>query len=218
MRNVLFLVMLVFPFRIPAQQHLIPAGTEKNQLVLAVRNASHATLHGVQVAIHSAPEWVIFKTNSVVIDSIPSQAWGDATFEFRVAEQVNDQTATVLLGIRDDHGNFLGSRLITLQAVALPQKTELLPPYPNPANPGATIQYTLRAASHVKLEIYNLLGQRVRLLLNEEKPAGTVMIDWDGRNDQGLLLSSGTYLVHLRIREKGKNNEEQFSSKITIRK
>jgi hypothetical protein len=217
MRKALFLVLLVFPFQIAAQ-HIVTAGTENNQLVLAVRNASHATIRDVQVAVHSAPEWVVFTTTSVVIDSIPSQTWGEATFEFRIADPVNYQKATISLAIRDDHGNFLGTRLITLRAVALPQKTELLPPFPNPANPGATIQYTLRASSHVKLEIYNLLGQRVRMLLNEEKPAGTLMIDWDGRNDKGLPLSSGTYLVHLRIREKGKNQEEQFSSKITIRK
>ncbi len=216
--KIIYCLLLWCPFLIYAQEHNVPIGSEDNQLAMAVKNASPFPLRGLRVAIRSAPTWVVFKTTSVVIDSIPSMTWADAVFEFSVLETAANQSAAVLLTITEAHGAFSGSRLINLRTVALPQKTELFRPYPNPANPGATIQYTLRASSHVKLEIYNLLGQRVRMLLNEEKPAGTLMIDWDGRSDKGLPSSSGTYLVHLRIREKGKNNEEQFSSKITIRK
>lgn len=213
--KIIYCLLLWFPFLIYAQEHNVPIGSEDNQLALAVENAFPFPLRGLRVAIHSAPTWVAFKTTSIVIDSIPSKTWGDAVFEFSVLETAANQSAAVLLTITEAHGAFSGSRLINLRTVALPQKTELFPPYPNPANPGATIRYTLRASSHVKLEIYDLLVQRVRKLFNEEKPAGTVMIDWDGRNDQGLPLSSGIYLVHLRIMEKGKNNEERCYLKTT---
>ncbi|MGH7595556.1 MAG: FlgD immunoglobulin-like domain containing protein [bacterium] len=216
--KIIYCLLLWFPFLIYAQEHNVPTGSEDNQLALAVENAFPFPLRGLRVAIRSAPTWVVFKTTSVVIDSIPSMTWADAVFEFSVLETAANQSAAVLLAITEAHGAFSGSRLINLRTVALPQKTELFPPYPNPANPGATIRYTLHTSSHVKLEIYNILGQRVRTLFDEERPAGTFIMNWDGRDDQGLPMSSGTYLVRLVTNEKGKDNKEQFSSKIIIRK
>ncbi|MGH7453390.1 MAG: FlgD immunoglobulin-like domain containing protein [bacterium] len=218
MRHTLFLVLFVFPTWLPAQEHSVPAGTVGNQLVLAVENASPSPLQGIRVAIRSAPAWVIFKTNSVMIDSIPSKTWRDAIFEFLVSEQTNDQTAAVMLAITDAHGNFLGSRVIKLRTVLLPRETKLDHPYPNPANPSSTIQYTLHTPSHVKIEIYNTLGQRVRQLIDEDKPAGILSLNWDGRGDQGNPVASGMYIVRLRAAEKETKQVKQFTSKILIQK
>jgi len=120
--------------------------------------------------------------------------------------------------ITDAYGRFLGQRVLRFRTMLLPQDTRLDLPYPNPANPSTTIQYALHAPSQVKLEIYNILGQRVRRLFDEEKAAGTFSIPWDGRNDHGLAVSSGTYIVRFTATEKGKNKVQQFSSKIIIQK
>jgi len=70
--------------------------------------------------------------------------------------------------------------------------------YPNPFNPVTTIQYALPKASDVKIEIYNILGQRVRMLVNEHQDPGYKMVHWDGKDDRGVEVSSGIYLYRIQ--------------------
>jgi hypothetical protein len=69
--------------------------------------------------------------------------------------------------------------------------------YPNPFNPSTTIRFRLVNAAHVKLSIANLLGEQVRSLLEGEMPAATHSVVWDGRDDYGVQMPSGTYLIRL---------------------
>lgn len=71
--------------------------------------------------------------------------------------------------------------------------------YPNPFNPTTRIDFQLQTAGNVKLSVYNLLGQNVRTLVNEYKPAGIHQVVWDGRDSAGNMLSSGTYLYQLEV-------------------
>jgi hypothetical protein len=73
--------------------------------------------------------------------------------------------------------------------------------YPNPFNPSTTITYSVAHASEVELTIFNSLGQTVRTLVNERKPAGEYSLTWDGRDDAGQLLSSGPYFYRLKVGE-----------------
>lgn len=69
---------------------------------------------------------------------------------------------------------------------------------PNPFNPSTSIEFALPQATHISLVIYNLLGQEVRMLVNDEtRPAGTYDLQWDGRDAAGRDLPSGTYLYRL---------------------
>jgi len=70
--------------------------------------------------------------------------------------------------------------------------------FPNPFNPRTTIRYRLLYKTRVKLVIYNLLGQKVRTLTDEVKPAGEHLVQWDGRDDQGKEVSSGVYICQLK--------------------
>ena len=69
--------------------------------------------------------------------------------------------------------------------------------YPNPFNPETQIAYTLSTAGPVDLAIYNILGQRVRILVQEIQAAGSYQVVWKGRNDQGAPVASGIYLYRL---------------------
>jgi hypothetical protein len=69
--------------------------------------------------------------------------------------------------------------------------------YPNPFNPGTTIDFQIARAVEVELAVYNLLGQRVRILVNERLETGTYQAVWDGRNDRGLPLASGVYVYRM---------------------
>ncbi len=69
--------------------------------------------------------------------------------------------------------------------------------YPNPFNPSTTIRFRLPEAAHARLEIFNSIGARVRVLADERMDAGTYSSSWNGRDDAGRLVESGTYLYRL---------------------
>jgi hypothetical protein len=69
---------------------------------------------------------------------------------------------------------------------------------PNPFNPSTTIKYDLAQPVEVKLVIYDMLGRRVRTLVDQSQQAGRYAITWDGRNEQGQNVASGTFIYQLR--------------------
>jgi hypothetical protein len=73
----------------------------------------------------------------------------------------------------------------------------LYPNYPNPFNPETTIRFAVAAKSRVKLDIYNLKGQRVRSLADGLFNSGTHDIRWNGTDEQGTSVASGIYFCKL---------------------
>ena len=80
----------------------------------------------------------------------------------------------------------------------LPKEFVLNQNYPNPFNPTTTIAYSLPKDSEIQIEIYNVMGQKVKTLFNGFRTAGSHKIEWDGKDDAGNLLTSGLYLITLR--------------------
>jgi pimeloyl-ACP methyl ester carboxylesterase len=80
----------------------------------------------------------------------------------------------------------------------IPTRSELKQNYPNPFNPNTTIEYDLPKTTNVILEIYNILGQRIRTLVNQIQAQGMYSIQWNGKTDEGLSVSSGLYLYRLQ--------------------
>ncbi len=130
-------------------------------------------------------------------------------------------TARVLLSgfsyheIRDDKVQFPPDRVEHLLAILrwldnavsdptaigdVPQyESTLAQNYPNPFNPTTTVRYSVGERGHVSLRIYNVAGQLVRTLVNEEKtPRGEgFTVVWDGRDNAGQFVSSGIYFYRL---------------------
>lgn len=83
----------------------------------------------------------------------------------------------------------------------LPNEFALQQNYPNPFNPTTTIEYAvpsgLDGPVRVRLEVYNLLGQRVATLVNQEQGAGRYSAVWDGRTAFGAEAASGVYLFRI---------------------
>ncbi|MFZ1730377.1 MAG: FlgD immunoglobulin-like domain containing protein [Bacteroidota bacterium] len=69
--------------------------------------------------------------------------------------------------------------------------------FPNPFNPSTTIIFQVAAAAQVRLEIFNSIGSRVRLLSDEHMDAGRYSSSWNGRDDLGRVVESGTYFYRL---------------------
>jgi len=85
----------------------------------------------------------------------------------------------------------------------VPKEFALSQNYPNPFNPTTTIKYGLPVESRVTVEIYNMIGQKVRTLVNGNQTAGYHTHEWNALNDEGRLLASGVYL--LQVSAKGVN-------------
>jgi len=82
---------------------------------------------------------------------------------------------------------------------ALPERFALSPNYPNPFNAQTVIEYALPEAVNVRLVIFNVLGQRVRQLVDETQPAGYKRVLWDGKNAYGNEAGSGVYFLQLDL-------------------
>ena len=78
---------------------------------------------------------------------------------------------------------------------------ELFQNFPNPFNPITTIEYELTKQSKVKLTVYNLKGEVIKNLLNQNEKAGFNFILWNGDNNFGVKVSSGTYIYTIETPE-----------------
>ncbi len=94
--------------------------------------------------------------------------------------------STAVVGIDEDR----------LAQNIIPKAFRIYNNYPNPFNPATTIKYDLPKAEHVRLEVYNILGQMVAKLVDQQQSAGTYVYRFDGRS-----LSSGTYFFRIQAGE-----------------
>lgn len=99
----------------------------------------------------------------------------------------------------DQFGESRG-KLIALarELLGLPMAPELRPNYPNPFNSSTLIPYQLGEQADVRLDLFNLLGQRLRSLVDQRQQPGLYRVTWDGRDEQGRSLTSGLYIYRLQ--------------------
>lgn len=89
----------------------------------------------------------------------------------------------------------------------LPTGVRLEQNYPNPFNPSTTISFSLREASPVRLAVYNVLGQSVRVVLDGFHSAGDYRTVWDGTDDRGRPVAGGVYFYRLATANETKSRK-----------
>jgi enediyne biosynthesis protein E4 len=99
---------------------------------------------------------------------------------------------------RFNDGGIVGWNGGTDLAEAIPQRFALHPNVPNPFNPATTIRFELPQESPARLEVFDMLGQRVVILAAGTLPRGVHEAVWDGRDGAGAQVSSGLYLYRLQ--------------------
>ncbi len=80
---------------------------------------------------------------------------------------------------------------------SVPLNIGLAQNYPNPFNSQTNIQFQLARQTGVKIQIFNILGQKIKTLVDEEKAPGYYRISWNGKNDFGVSMNSGIYFIKL---------------------
>lgn len=83
-------------------------------------------------------------------------------------------------------------------ALSLPTEFALSQNYPNPFNPATTISFALPTRSHVEIVVHNILGQRVRTLIDDERPAGEYSAVWYGTDSRDRPVSTGVYFYRVK--------------------
>lgn len=102
------------------------------------------------------------------------------------------------------------------QISTVPKEFSLKQNYPNPFNPNTMIEYSLPFDSNVRLSIYNLIGEEIRVLQSGNNKAGSYKINWDATDSNGKKLSSGIYIY--RIIASGAQGEYKDSRKMILLK
>ncbi|MBD3402733.1 T9SS type A sorting domain-containing protein, partial [candidate division GN15 bacterium] len=126
-----------------------------------------------------APDWDNLMTNPVVVaNDTDGDGAPDDTTLYNVVTDVEDTP--------DEE---------------LPLGFELQQNYPNPFNPTTTIEFSLPSQSRVRLDVYNVLGQRVNTLVDKELSAGSYAVEWNGRNNAGTPVATGVYFYRLTTDE-----------------
>jgi len=85
--------------------------------------------------------------------------------------------------------------------IKVPVSFSLSQNHPNPFNSKTAIEYSLPRETDVKIAIYNILGQRVKTVLDQRQTSGHQRIFWDGKNEKGKTVSSGIYFYRMETEE-----------------
>lgn len=88
--------------------------------------------------------------------------------------------------------------VIPIETSSLPSSYVLEQNYPNPFNPNTQIKFYLPRRTDVKLVVYNILGQVIKILIDREIDGGSFVADWDGTDKNGETVPSGIYLYMLK--------------------
>ena len=80
----------------------------------------------------------------------------------------------------------------------IPENYELAQNFPNPFNPSTTIKYQIKQGGHVTLNVYNLLGNLVATIVDENESAGTYYVTFNSNSEKNPL-PSGVYFYRLQV-------------------
>jgi len=98
---------------------------------------------------------------------------------------------------REDPAVVNGTVALVAAGPSLPTQFGLDQNYPNPFNPTTKLSYALPKNAHVQLTVYNVLGQAVTTLVDQDMAAGVHEVTWNGRNSEGTQVSSGIYFYRI---------------------
>jgi len=161
--------------------------------------------------------FVAFGGNEVSLDDAivindPDDKTGFGRFITSFNKLIEDSTISIVIG---DTETYIGSDIHGTGKVIIyscenivnviyseinsqnPNGYHLFQNYPNPFNPSTTIKYSVPKVSNVKIQVYNMMGQLIKTLVNETKAPGFYNVLWNGTNESNSKVASGIYFYRL---------------------
>lgn len=169
----------------------VPIGSIDNTITIKVTNTTDNTIASVTVELISSPEWISFDLKTHTIIDLESGSADNVSFTFNLSENAPVNTEGNINFMVNSSDGKIVQKLFKVNT-GIPDKYELLQNYPNPFNPITTIKFSLPEDKVVNLKIFNILGETVKVLLNEEKKAGLHTVQFDASS-----LSSDVYFYSL---------------------
>lgn len=155
-----------------------------------------------------SPQWITIASHEFN-DALRSQGNTSSrtVYQFVDKDVHLGHTYAYRLSDEDIQGHVTLADVISITLDDLPERTDLLPAYPNPFNPATKIQYTLANNTEVTLLVVDMLGRTVqRILTSRNQKAGSYSVYWNGKEETGRLAASGIYFLVLRA---GAENKTQ---------
>ena len=180
------------PAKKMGEVYQIPFATSGNRIDLAVANSGTADLERVRVVSVVKPDWIRLDTEEVLLSRVEVDADGIASFGFSVDRGAPVGERGMLRFDIVSGEEVVGVKEFVL-SVEAPAEAALDQNFPNPFSYTTTIGYDVPQAGTVQMGIYDMLGRRVELALDEEKPAGHHAFIWDASG-----VASGIYMYVLK--------------------
>jgi len=173
---------------------------------LTVEITNLAGKHGVEIFVSGAGLSQILQTTTPASANADPVAWFAANDTLKLAWVGTAESAAIChldfgpgIGQLTISGTVDGLRLdpVTTSAPDIPSRFELVGNYPNPFNPATTIAFNLPQAAPTVLRVHDLRGRLVATIVDETLPAGRHQVIWNGRDDAGRPVASGTFFYRL---------------------
>ena len=146
---------------------------------------------------------LVFAASALAEPLLEGRVWLDsgepvADAEVRIFDLSDLRQGAIARATTDGTGYF-ALPLAALTGQALPERFFLGQNYPNPFNSSTIIPYRLATSSAVRLEVFNLLGQRIATLVDEERPAGFHSATWHATDGAGRAVGAGMYIYRMTV-------------------
>jgi len=172
----------------------VEPATKGNRIDLTIANQGGPTpAEGVEVRAVQYPSKITLTSTVVAIGTVPPRGEKTASFTFDVARPTkpgDNSQDTLKFLITDKNGSVFEKSIIV--KYTLPATYGLDQNFPNPFNPSTTIFYQIPTNSRVTLHVYNVLGQLVNTLVDEDRPAGFHEATFDASR-----LATGVYFYRM---------------------
>lgn len=178
---------ILSPQPLPGRPSLTNCGFDGSQLRMSWTTATNAVDYRIY---RDGSQWMATSGTTLVVT--PDYG-GEHSFYIRAAndcgpgESSDTCLVTLPTGVDDPHDH-----------KALPGEFSLGQNYPNPFNPETRIDFALPRGGTVRIEVVNMLGRTVRVVVDRPMPAGYHSVVWDGTDQRGRVVSSGVYFYRMQ--------------------
>ncbi len=176
-----------------ANIYYVPFLSQSNSIELSVENGSSSPISNLSIEPSELPKWIHLSPNKHIISDLRNGEEKSVQFNFSVDKQAPVKKEQILsFNIVTIDGNRWRKEIKI--SVEQPKEFELYQNFPNPFNPTTTIGFQIPQDGKVKLNIFNLLGQEVATLIEDDLPAGYNEKIWNAKEN-----ASGVYIYQVSI-------------------